>query len=174
MTGKLSKSQREDLKQLVIQCVLSRFSIVEALHYIENKLCVSISERYYFQIKKKVASDSNKQIAYFIKNKDGYLHEFYERIREIEYLQQKLWEIHDNAEKDYDPKLQLECIKELRMLTMTLVNLYNILPNLTGFEFQYDNNNNTTLLRKDNRINWTDTEKKAFDNEAEDGGEVKF
>ena len=84
-----------------------------------------------------------------------------------------MWELYDNNEKD--PEFQLGCIKELRMLTMTLVDLYNILPNITGFEFQYDNNNQSILLRRDNRINWTDTERKAFkDGEVDDDPEAKF
>jgi hypothetical protein len=90
---------------------------------------------------------------------------------EIEFLQKKMWELYDNNEKD--PEFQLDCIKELRMLTMTLSDLYKILPNITGFEFQYDNNQNA-LLRKDNQINWTDEERKAFEDEANDSGEAKF
>jgi hypothetical protein len=78
-------------------------------------------------------------MGYFTKNKDPYLHEFYRRILEIEYLQKKMWELYDNNDK---PEFQLDCIKELRQLTMTLVTLYNILPNITGFEFQSDNGSN--------------------------------
>jgi hypothetical protein len=78
---------------------------------------------------------------------------------EIEYLEKKMWELYH---KNEDGGFRLDCIKELRMLTMTLADLYNILPNITGFEFNYDNNN-TILLRKDNQVNWTDTERKAFD-----------
>jgi hypothetical protein len=91
MTEKLSKNQREQLKHLVIQCVLSRFTTIEALQFIREKLHVSISERYYYQTKRKIAGDTNKQIAYFTKNKDAYLYEFYQRILEIEYLQKKMW-----------------------------------------------------------------------------------
>ena len=172
MTEKFSKKQRDQLKQLVIQCVLSRFTTIEALRHIREKLHVSISERYYFQIKTKITDDTNIQIVYFTKNKDAYLHEFYERILEIEYLQKKLWELFDNNEED--PEFQVGCIKELRMLTMTLVDLYNILPNITRFEFQYDNNN-SILLRKDNQINWTDEERKGFeDGEGDDNPEAKF
>lgn len=72
-------------------------------------------------------------------------------------MQKKMRELYDKNEKD--PEFRLGCIKELRMLTMTLVDLYNILPNFTGFEFQYDNGNNSVLLRMDNQVHWTDTEK---------------
>ncbi len=37
MTEKLSKQQREQLKRLVLQCALSRFTTVEALQYISEK-----------------------------------------------------------------------------------------------------------------------------------------
>jgi hypothetical protein len=87
------------------------------------------------------------------------LHEFYRRILEIEYLQKKIRELYDNNDK---PEFQLNCIRELRQLTMTLVTLYNILPNITGFEFQSDNGSNIILLRRDNPINWAEEERKAF------------
>jgi hypothetical protein len=82
-----------------------------------------------------------------------------------------MWELYDSNEKD--PKFRLYCIKELRMLTMTLVDLYQILPNVTGFEFQYDNDQ-SVLLRKDNQINWTEEERKAFEDEANNSREAKF
>jgi hypothetical protein len=157
--------------QLVMKCILSRLTTIEALQYIREKLHVSISRRYYFQIKRKIANDTNKQYAFFTKNKNAYLHEFYQRIAEIEFLQKKMWELYDNNEKD--PKFRLDCIKELRMLTMTLMDLYQILPNITGFEFQYDNDQNV-ILRKDNEINWTDGERKAFEDEANNSTEAKF
>jgi hypothetical protein len=56
---------------------------------------------------------------------------------------------------------------------MTLVDLYQILPTITGFEFQYGNNQ-SFLLRRDNKINWTDDERKAFEDEANGSGEGKF
>lgn len=157
--------------QLVIQCILSRFTTVEALHYIREKLHVSISRRYYFHIKAKITNDTTKQLAYFTKNKDVYLHEFYQCILEIEFLQKKMWKLYDNNEND--PKFQLDCIKKLRMITTTLVDHYQLLPNITGFEFQYDSNQ-SILLRKDNKINWTDEERKAFEDEANDNKEAKF
>jgi hypothetical protein len=84
-----------------------------------------------------------------------------------------MWELYDNNEKD--PKFQLDCIKELRMLTMTLMDRYKILPSISGFEFQYESDNNqSVLLKKDNEINWTGHEKEAFEDEANDSGEAKF
>ena len=173
MTEKFTKKQREQLKRLVLECVLSRFTTVEALQYISKKLHVPISRRYYFQIKRSITSDTNKQLAFFTKNKDAYLYEFYQRIVEIDFLQKKMWELYDNNEKD--PEFRLDCIKELRMLTMTLVDLYKILPGISGFEFQYESDNNqSVLLRKDNEIKWTEDERKAFEEESNDSGEAKF
>jgi hypothetical protein len=171
MMKKFTKKRREELMQLVIKCVLSRFTTVEALQFIGEKLHVSISRRYYFQIKRKITNDTNKQLVYFIKNKNAYLHEFYQRIVEIEFLKKKMWELYDNNEKD--PEFQLDCIKELRKLTITLVDLYQILPSVTGFEFQY-NNNQSILLRKDNNISWTEEETKAFEDKANNSREAKF
>jgi hypothetical protein len=167
------RNKREQLKQLILECVLSRLSTFEALQYIKHKLGVSVSRRYYFESKQRIKEDSNNKLKYFTENRDAYLFEFFERVQEIEYLQKKLWELHDNAEKNKDPKLQLECLHELRQMTMTLTDLYAVLPSIEGFEFQYEKNNNNVLLRKDNRINWTDEERKAFGEDDGDGDDPK-
>jgi hypothetical protein len=167
MTQKLNRNQREYLKQLVLESQLSRLSTSEALNFIEQKLGVLISERYYFQCKRMIEDDAKKRLTYFTKTRSAYLHEFYERIHEIEFLQKKHWELHDKhaaAADNNNAKLQLDCIKELRLLSVTLADLYNMLPLITGFEFESVSRGvGGIILRGNNHINWTEAERKGLD-----------
>ena len=100
---------------------------------------------------------------------------FYERIHEIEFLQKKLWELHykqhaagnNNNNNNNNAKLQLDCIKELRLLSVTLADLYKMLPLITGFEFESVGRGvGGIILRGDNHINWTETERKGLDHKS--------
>ena len=55
---------------------------------------------------------------------------FIDRIDEIRNLQRKQWELFDKYSKkeDKQPYLQQRCLIELRSLTETLTNLYDLLP----------------------------------------------
>jgi hypothetical protein len=97
---------------------------------------------------------------------------FYERIHEIEFLQKKLWELHYKQHTAADnnnnnAKQQLDCIKELRLLSVTLSDLYNMLPLITGFEFEpVGRGVGGIILIGDNHINWTETERKGLDHKS--------
>ena len=56
-----------------------------------------------------------------------------QRIIEIENLQRKLWQIYnENSQTKVNRALiQLNCLKELHALTITLANLYSLIPTIT-------------------------------------------
>jgi hypothetical protein len=132
MTEKLSKESRDHLKHLVKETILWNYSTVEALHYITQKLGVSISERYYFAVKSKITQENKENLEYFEDNKGTiFLEEYMMRIMEIQNYQKDTWRLirqHEN-----NATFQLKCYKQLRQLTITLAELYVNLPEVMGF-----------------------------------------
>ena len=61
---------------------------------------------------------------------------FFRRGSEIEKLQKELWRLYnDNTNNPY---LRKDCLHELHQLTITLANMYDALPQLTGLSFIHD------------------------------------
>ena len=61
---------------------------------------------------------------------------FFRRVSEIEKLQKEKWRLYnDNVD---NPHLQKDCLHELHQLTVTLANMYDALPRLTGLSFLHD------------------------------------
>jgi hypothetical protein len=120
------------LKRLIKETILWNYSTVEALRYIIQKLGVSISERYYFDVKAKITEANKEKLRYFEDNKGTILiEEYMMRIMEIQNYQRDMWRLirkHEN-----NPRFQLECYTQLRHLTMTLAELYVNLPEAFGF-----------------------------------------
>jgi hypothetical protein len=129
--NKLSKYQREYLKQLIIECEVQRFTRPEAHEYIKAKMnlpTLSI-EVIDFQ-KRRLKQYTEKRLDHLRRHKTAYIDQFFKRIDEIEKYMQTLWTtINSNLD---DPMLTKACVSELHQLTITLSNLYEMLPVYCG------------------------------------------
>jgi hypothetical protein len=139
MTKLLTKPKRELLRQLVLDCTLRRLSTTESLEYIYQKLRVRIKPRYFYVVKQNIVDSSGQQLEYLQKNRNAYLAQYFERIAEQHKFQRELWEIYQIAKQDNDKSMQILCIKELQVISQTLTELYNLLPEIRGLHFESDN-----------------------------------
>ena len=129
--GKFTNSQRDHLRQLVIEAEIQRFNRTEAKQYIESKLGFEISheciDRLKAQIKRQALSRLNK----FKTSRTAFIDQYFQRIEEILKYQQEQWRIY-NENKD-KPFLQKFCLQELHALTITLTSLYDALPGISEY-----------------------------------------
>lgn len=128
----LSRYERDYLKQLVLECDIQRFSRQESKAYIEDKLERNFSESYLDKTRALVKKSAKSKLEMFREHKTAYIEQFFKRIVEIENLQKEAWTIYHTAQNDNKPSIQIDCIQELHQLTITLANLYEILPAFTG------------------------------------------
>ena len=127
---KLSRYERDYLKQLVLECDVQRFGSRESLAYIHAKLGKPISHGYLIVVKRNLRRSLAGKLDYYRKHRTAYIEQFFRRIAEIEKYQQALWnDYHVNA---HMPRVRREIITELHQLTITLANLYEVLPAFTS------------------------------------------
>jgi hypothetical protein len=138
MTEKLSKSERQQLKQLVVDCEIQRLSTSEALSYIKQKLGVTLSDRHFYRVKRQITEEAGDQLDYLSKTKSAYVANYFERIHEGYRYQRKLWKIF-HSEKDHN--CQLKCLRNLKEVSVYLAELYALLPSL-GITFSGTTNDN--------------------------------
>jgi hypothetical protein len=133
---RLKKHEREKLKQLVADSILNRFTTEETLNYITNVLHVTFKPRYIQLVKQWLREDMQNQFTELRKDKFAYIHEYLNRINEIKDLQRGNRIMLGQTK---DPHLQHRCMVELHALTLSLANLYDLLPAITERSF-YDGN----------------------------------
>lgn len=165
MTEKLSKQQREQLKQYVKESIIFRLTAYEALEYIEEKLGVSISRRYYFYVKRYLEVDAQRWIIKNFETRGVYLRHFHEQVDVVKFLQKNMWEIYHNEKtKDND---RIDAINVLTKLEEDLVTMYNtLLPRVYAYEqhLEVEEQGRQQLLHRfDNKINFTEEEKRAME-----------
>lgn len=118
--------QRQHIKQLVIESEVQRFQIREALAYIKAKSQLEISQESYYAFRRGLQRSTLTRLENFQHSRYAYLYEYFARIDEIRKYQQELWTtILTNQNDGY---LKKSCISELHQLTITLANLYEMLP----------------------------------------------
>jgi hypothetical protein len=129
--GKFTNSQRDQLRQLIIETEVQRFNRTEAKTYIESKIGQTISheciDRLKAQIKRQALSRLNK----FKTSRTAFIDQYFQRIEEILNYQKHHWRIYnEHADK---PFLQKLCLQELHALTVTLTSLYDALPGISEY-----------------------------------------
>src|SRR5918999_3092200 len=139
MTKLLTKPKHEQLRQLVLDATLRRLTTAESLAYIKEKLGVKITDRYFFTVKKNIIDSSGQQLEYLAKNRNLFLSQYFERIAELQKHQREIWSIYEEAKEQGKRKFQLLCLKQLQEISVTITNLYNLLPEIKGLHFESDN-----------------------------------
>ena len=132
----LTKSQRENLKSLVLEAQLKRLNTDEALFYIREKLKVPISESHYFLIKRKLKEDTGKRLNSLMKDRYAYAQQTFERIDELKSYQKDLQEMIRTY--NHNPILKKNCYSELHSLTLSINSLYELLPDLVVLQTTFN------------------------------------
>jgi hypothetical protein len=129
----LTKYQREYFKQLIIECQVQRLSREESLAYCRSRLKQDVSIEYYHVVKRSLKRNIESKLEHLRKGRTAYVEQFFKRVDEIEKYMQELWRI--IRQNSADGFLIKNCIHELHQLTITLSNLWEVLPAFTGSSF---------------------------------------
>jgi hypothetical protein len=132
--GRFSQFQKDYIKQLIVECEVQRFTVTESMAYIKEKLKDEISVEHFYHMKRRIKKNLDAKLSYLHKDRTAFIDQlFFKRVSELEKLQKERWRLYrDNAN---NPHLQKDCLRELHQLTITLANMYDVLPQLTGLSF---------------------------------------
>jgi hypothetical protein len=84
ISAKLTKQQREELKQVVLDGIVHSFTINEIQQFVQGKLNIQLSIDYLKHLKLSLKDDSRKELDYLIKDRMAYIHAlFFERLAEL-------------------------------------------------------------------------------------------
>ena len=92
----------------------------------ERQLGVEIGADHFNHVRAQLRQDVKKNLKHLQRDRFAYIHEVFDRIEEIRFIQKRLWKmLQDSPDK---PFLQKSCLSELHQSTITLCNLYDSLP----------------------------------------------
>jgi hypothetical protein len=122
-----------------VECEVQRFTVEESMAYVKERLKDEISVDHFYYMKRQIKKNLGTKLSYLRKDRTAFIAEiFFRRVSELEKLQKEQWRLYnDNTDNPY---LQKDCLRELHQLTITLANMYDALPQLTGLSFLHDHN----------------------------------
>lgn len=122
------------IKQLVLESEVQRLTEEEMHAYVKNRLKHDISIESLYKVKRKLRQNTMQQISHLRKHRTAFIDQlFFKRVHELETYQKELWRIY-HRNKD-NGAVQKACITELHQVTVTLANLYEALPQISGITF---------------------------------------
>jgi len=126
---KLTKVERRKLKELILTAEIRGYIGRGLYEYVRTNLGITISDSHIKNILHSMKKESAKWL-YAMKTKDDYIHEFRVRVSEIETYKQNAWK--DYLKAQDNPDLRSKIRDELNRYTITLTNLYLLLPQIGG------------------------------------------
>ena len=124
----MTEESNENLKDIILECIIKRYTVEETLSYTKNKLGVDITNHDHNRIRGELKREIGTNLKHLQRNKSAYRREYFKRVEEIRLIQKNLWKLID--ENQFMPGLQKDCLIELNESTVTLGNLYESIYNL--------------------------------------------
>jgi len=126
----LTKVERRKLKELILTAEIRGYKGRGMRDYVASNLGIPISERHINAMLQAMKKESARWL-YAMKTKDDYIHEFRIRAAEIETQKQSAWQdFLSTTPEEIDLRCKLR--DELHRYTVTLTNLYLLLPQIGG------------------------------------------
>jgi hypothetical protein len=135
--SKYTYTERQDVKSLVATLTIKRIPDNEIRQEIYRQTGKTLSRSGLFNVKQAIKKESYYWYQRLREGNYEYIHEFKERINEIQDLIKRHNEIIDNN-KD-NPTIQQTSLAEIHRLNITLSNYYDVAPSIVGYSKQNDN-----------------------------------
>jgi len=135
--SKFTNAEKSFVKSIVATLTLKRMSDNEILQEINKQTNKTLTRTGLYHIKQSIKQSSKEWYETLRENEYSYIHEFKERIREIEFLQKRHYEIIDENPKS--PSIIQKSLQELHALNVTLSNYYDVAPAFVANP-RHDNN----------------------------------
>ena len=161
--SKFTKPERQKLKQLVADSMLNHFTVEETIDYIDRQLHVKISSNYVAKIRKWIRDDMQEEFEHLRRDKGAYINVFLERINELRDLRR---EVRVLMKKTEDGNLKVKCASELESLTLSLTNMYDLIPAIAA-RFSYPIEEFKELSDRVGGLKLEDTREEAAEEESQ-------
>jgi hypothetical protein len=129
--SKYTNAERQSVKSIVAGLSVKRIPDSEIRQEVFRQTGKTLSRSGLFYVKQQIKKDSYYWYQRLREGEYEYIHEFKERIREIEDLMKRHNEIIDNN-KD-NPTIQQTSLAELHRLNITLSNYFDVAPSIVGY-----------------------------------------
>lgn len=142
--SKLTRYEKEKLRDLVLQCTVRRLSCNESISFVAERLGGGgkpISIRHIERVKQKIKQESTKWVYSYAKDHDLYVSEYRKLLDELEINRKELWRIY-SLNEGKNPMVQIAAQKALANITRMSCSFFDAMPVVMAIKSAIDNNIN--------------------------------
>ena len=124
----LTTEQSEEVKQIVLTCILANRTVNETIDIIDRRLNVKLAIDTIKHLRMKVRKETFAEIQTMKMDNDAYVYEYLKDIHQIKNVIKETWNLADLALQNKDYELRRRCLSDINTYTHTLHKLYDFLP----------------------------------------------
>ena len=148
--SKFTNAEKETVISVVARLSVKRIPDRETIREVYNQTGKTITRKTLYNVRQQIKKESYYWYQRLREGNYEYIHEFKERIREIEDLMKRHNEIIDNN-KD-NPTIQQTSLAELHRLNITLSNYFDVAPSIIGNKTMNEKHDNPISVPQKNII----------------------
>ena len=123
--------QQQQLKQIILECMILRLNRPESQAYVSQRFGEHVADKYIDGTKANLRRKDSNRLKKLQKSRDEFIGQVcFRRADEVEKYMQEAWRLY--LMNSADPYLQKGLLRDLHDYTVTLANLYEAVPYVTG------------------------------------------
>lgn len=123
--------QQQQLKQIILEAMILRLNRPESVAYVSQRFGEPVAQKYIDGTRANLRRNDSNRLRHLQKSRDEFIGQVcFRRADEVEKYMQEAWRLY--LLNQNDPYLQKGLLRDLHDYTITLANLYEAVPYITG------------------------------------------
>ena len=137
---RLTTEQSEEVKEIVLSCILANRTVNETMNIIDRRLGVKLAIDTIKHLRMKVRKEAFDELQTMKTDNDTYIYEFLKNIYQIKNVIKETWNLADLALQEKDYNLRRKCLNDIMNYTALLNKFQDFLPAITSMKLVVDDN----------------------------------
>jgi transcriptional regulator of heat shock response len=125
---RLTTEQSEEVKQIVLSCILANRTVNETIDIIDRRLNVKLAIDTIKHLRMKVRKESLDDLQIMKSDNDSYLYEYLKNMEQTKKVIKETWNLADLALQKKDYELWRKCLNDIMNYTVLLNRFHDFLP----------------------------------------------
>jgi hypothetical protein len=125
---RLTSDQTEEVKEIVLSCILANRTVNETINIIDKRLGVKLAIDTIKHLRMKVRKKALDELQTMKTDNDTYLYQFLKNVEQTEKVIKETWNLADLALENKHYELRCKCLNDIMNHTTILNKLVDFLP----------------------------------------------
>jgi hypothetical protein len=137
---RLTSEQSEEVKQIVLSCILANRTVKETIDIIDRRLNVKLAADTIKHLRMKVRKETFDELQTMKMDNNTYVYEYLKNMEQTKKVIKETWNLADLALEEKDDELRRKCLNDIMNYAVLLNKFQDFLPAITSMKIVVENN----------------------------------